>query len=265
MRLYWELARRGFRRYAAYPGATAAGLFTNVFFGLLIGYVIRAVYETRREVGGYDVVEATTYVWLAQGLLAVVAIYGPSWAELALRVRSGDVAVDLYRPLDLQAAFLAQDAGRAWYQLVFRGVPPFLLGAAVFGVTVPGEGWRWLAFGLSVALAVTVSFGIRFLVNVSAFWLLDHRGMGILGVALTTLLCGMAVPLSFFPDPWGDVLRALPFAAVLQAPVDVFVANELAGSTALVLALQVLWAALLVGAGRLLLGAGTRRLVVQGG
>jgi ABC-2 type transport system permease protein len=265
LRVYWELARRGYRRYAAYPGATAAGVFTNVFFGVLIAYVLRAVYETRAVVGGYDVVDAMTYVWLAQGLLAVVAIYGPSWAELALRVRSGDVAVDLYRPLDLQSAFLAQDAGRAWYQLVYRAVPPFLLGAVFFGVTVPDDAARWLAFAVSVGLAVLVSFGIRFLVNLSAFWLLDHRGVGILAVALTTLLCGMAVPLSFFPEPWDDVLRALPFAAIVQTPVDVFVANELGGSTALVLGLQALWAAVLVGLGHAALRAGTRRLVVQGG
>ena len=35
MRLDWEIARRGYRRYAAYPGATWAGVFTNTIFGLL--------------------------------------------------------------------------------------------------------------------------------------------------------------------------------------------------------------------------------------
>jgi ABC-2 type transport system permease protein len=120
VRLHWELARRGFARYAAYPGATVAGLFTNTFFGLLIAYVILAVYENRIDVGGYDVVEAVTYVWLAQGLLSVVASFGSSWYELGLRIRSGDIASDLQRPLDLQTTALATDAGRAFYQLLFR-------------------------------------------------------------------------------------------------------------------------------------------------
>ena len=129
LRLGFELARRGYRRYAAYPGATWAGLFTNSFFGLLIAYVMVAVYENREDIGGYDAAEALTYVWLGQGLLAVVASFGPSWHELAMRVRSGDVAVDLHRPLDLQAAGLAQDFGRATHQLLFRAFPPFLVRA----------------------------------------------------------------------------------------------------------------------------------------
>ncbi|MBV9255191.1 MAG: ABC transporter permease, partial [Actinobacteria bacterium] len=35
MRLYWEVARRGFRRYATYRAATVAGVFTNSVFGLI--------------------------------------------------------------------------------------------------------------------------------------------------------------------------------------------------------------------------------------
>ena len=265
MRLHWELARRGFRRYAAYPGATVAGLFTNTFFGLLIAYVLLAVYETRVEVGGYDVVEAVTYVWLGQGLLSVVASFGPTWSELARRIRSGDVATDLQRPLDLQAAGLAQDAGRAFYQLLFRALPPFVVGGLVFEITLPGDLLRWCAFALSVALAVVVSFAIRFLVNLWAFWLLDYRGTLTLAVACTSLLSGLAVPLVYFPGGLADVVRALPFASMLRAPIDVFLGEELGGSTLVVLALQLLWAVLLLGLGRALLGAGTRKRVVQGG
>lgn len=265
VRLHLELARRGYRRYAAYPGATAAGLFTNTFFGLLIAYVLLAVYESRSEVGGYDAVEAVTYVWLAQGLLSVVAAFGPSWSELALRVRSGDVATDLQRPLDLQGAGLAQDCGRAAYQLLFRALPPFVFGAVVFGVTAPDGVLRLAAFALSVCLAVGVSFGIRFLMNLSSFWLLDYRGPLTLALAVTTLLSGMAVPLVFVPAPFGDVVRALPFAAMLQTPIDVYLGEELGGSTAGVLALQAVWIAALLGLGRLVLAAATRKLVVQGG
>ena len=79
------------------------------------------------------------------------------------------------------------------------------------------------------------------------------------------LLSGLIIPLSFFPEPFGDIARALPFAAMLQAPIDIYVDEPLGGSTVGVLLLQVFWAAALVLAGRLVLAAGTRKLVVQGG
>ncbi len=52
---------------------------------------------------------------------------------------------------------------------------------------------------------------------------------------------------------------------MLQAPIDVYVGAPIGGSIALVLALQVFWVLVLYAAGRLVLAAGTRKLVVQGG
>ena len=100
LRLGFELARRGYRRYAAYPGATWAGVFTNTFFGFLIAYALLAVFEQRDTVGDYDAQDAVTYAWLAQGMLMTIYLWG--WFDVALRVRSGDVATDLQRPLDFQ-------------------------------------------------------------------------------------------------------------------------------------------------------------------
>ena len=263
MRLYWELARRGYRRYAAYPGATFAGAFTNTFFGFLQAYILLAVFRHRDAIGAYDGTDAVTYVWLAQGMLMTIYIWG--WWEVALRVRSGDVATDLQRPVDFQALWLAQDVGRAAYHALFRGVPPFLVGALVFDVLVPRDVVTWLAFVVSVFLAVCASFGFRFLVNLAAFWLLDYRGVGVLAMVASTFFSGMIIPLAFFPD-WLEVLAwALPFAAMIQAPVEVFLGHVEGATLVGLLALQAAWALLLLAAGRAVFAAGTRRLVLQGG
>jgi ABC-2 type transport system permease protein len=123
MRLYWEVARRGFRRYATYRGATFAGVVTNTVWGLMQAYVLLALYEHRSDIGGYAPTDAVTYVWVVQGCLMVLYMFG--WYEIALRVRSGDVVSDLYRPIDYQGYWLAQDLGRALYHAVSRGIPPF--------------------------------------------------------------------------------------------------------------------------------------------
>ena len=253
------------RRYAAYPGATYAGLFTNVFFGFLIASILLAVYDEANEIGGYDARDAIAYVWISQGLLTVVGIFGAGWWELARRVQTGDVASDLQRPVDVQRAELAQDAGRAGYQLLWRAVPQFLLGLFFFEITIPVEPGRWLLFATSVALAVLVSFGVRFLVNLCAFWLLDYRGPVLLMIAVNLVLSGAIVPLAFFPGVLDTIVRLTPFASMLMAPIDVYVGEPLGGSDAAVLALQLSWALALFVAGRLVLAAGTRKLVLQGG
>lgn len=265
MRLSFELARRGYRRYSAYPSAMVAGLFTNIVFGFLIAYILLAVYDETDAIGGYDVEDAIAYVWISQGLLSVAGVFGPGWWELARRVQTGDVATDLQRPLDVQHAALAADVGRAVYHLVWRGVPQFLLGLLLFEITLPDEAARWLLFAVSVGLAVAVSFGIRFLVNLCSFWLLDYRGPVLLAIAVNLVLSGAIIPLAFFPEPLDTILRLTPFASLLQAPVDVYVGEPVGGSLGLVLALQVFWAISLYVAGQLVLAAGTRKLVLQGG
>jgi len=174
MRLDWEIAKRGWRRYSVYPWATAAGVFTNTIFGFLQAYVLLAVYRHRTDVGGFDSADAVTYVWLAQSMIMTVYVFG--WWDFALRIRDGSIATDLLRPLDPQRYWLAFDLGRAPYHFLFRGLPPFVLGALVFELHYPSP-LDALAFLVSLTLAVVVSFGFRFIYNSAAFWLLDYRGV----------------------------------------------------------------------------------------
>jgi ABC-2 type transport system permease protein len=263
VRAYWELAVSGYRRFASYRGATLAGAFTNCVFGLMRGYVLLTVVAGRPRVGGYDAADTLTYVWLVQGLLMVAYLWG--WNELAVRIISGDIVVDLGRPVDLQGAWLAGDLGRAAYHTLFRGLPPVLLGELLFRLRLPTDPLIWLAFPVSVVLASAVSFAMRFLANLCAFWLLDYRGILNVSALIWTFLCGSVVPLAFLPDGPRAVVEAMPFAAVLQVPIDVFLGKHRGLDLAGALAFQVGWALALLALGRLVLAAGVRRLVVQGG
>ncbi|MEU6286958.1 ABC transporter permease [Streptomyces sp. NPDC005047] len=262
-RLYVAVAAGGFRRYATYRAATAAGVFTNTVFGLILVYTYLALWEENPQLGGYDQAQAVTFVWLGQALLAALAIGGGGFEdELMERIRTGDIAVDLYRPADLQLWWLAADLGRAVFQLLGRGVVPFAFGALFFPVALPGEVSRWAAFLVAVVLAAAVSFALRYLVALSAFWLMD--GMGVTQMAwLAGFFCsGMLLPLNVFPGALGEVVRMLPWSSLLQAPADVLLGEADAPAT---FVFQAAWAVALLAVGRLTQSAATRRVVVQGG
>ena len=262
MRLDWEIAKRGWRRYAVYPWATAAGVFTNTIFGFIQAYVLLAMFEHRADVGGYDARDTVTYVWLGQALLMTVYSFG--WQEFAWRIRDGSIATDLSRPLDPQRYWLAFDLGRAPFHLLFRGVLPFVFGALVFSLHYPSPA-ALAAFAVSLTLAVVVSFGFRFLYNTAAFWLTDIRGVVTVAITLGLFFSGLAVPIPFFPAALRSVARVLPFASILQTPIDVWLGKHHGATLALYLGLQLFWAIALLALGRVALRAGARRLVVQGG
>ncbi|MCX2925240.1 ABC transporter permease [Streptomyces sp. NEAU-W12] len=262
-RLYTAVAAGGFRRYATYRAATAAGVFTNTVFGLILVYTYLALWNERPDLGGYGQAQAVTYVWLGQALYATLAVQGGGFeVELMERIRTGAVAIDLYRPADLQGWWLAQDLGRSVFQLLGRGVAPFLFGVAVFPVELPDAPLTWAAFLAAVLLAMVVSFAIRYLVALSAFWLLDGTGALQMLMIVGMFCSGMVLPLNVFPGVLGEVVRVLPWAALLQGPADVLMGEA---SVLRVFALQGAWAVALLAVGRLLQTAATRRVVVQGG
>lgn len=262
MRVYAEVARQTFRRMTAHRGATLAGLFTNTVFGFLIAYAFLAVYRQRPSVGGFGPVDTLTFVFVAQGLIMVVGIFGDR--EMVERIRTGDVAADLYRPVDYHGWWVSVAYGKSAFYVLFRAVPPFLVGAMVFRLRLPPAGaWPW--FAASVAAAVAVAFGWRFLLDLSAFWLLDARGPAALGLMMAAFFSGMYVPIVFFPAWLETAARVLPFGSMVQVPAEVFLGRHAGAGAARVVAVQVAWALALAGAGRLVLARAVRRLEVQGG
>jgi ABC-2 type transport system permease protein len=263
MRLWWEVARRGFRRYATYRGATFAGVFTNTVFGFIRAYVLIALFAVAPHIAGFHVGDAVTYTFVSQGMLMPLYLWG--WQEIADTVYSGQVATDLYRPFDYQSYWLAQDLGRATYHGIFRGIPPFIVGALFFTLRLPQHPWTWLFFIASFYLAVSVSFAMRFMVNLSSFWLLDVRGVH--GVAATawTLLSGFTIPLQFFPANALRIMNFLPFRAMFELPLNIFLERVHGFAVITTLGLQLFWVVVLLVCGRLMQNAATRKLVLQGG
>jgi ABC-2 type transport system permease protein len=263
VRLDWELARRGYARYAAYPAASVAGVFVNTIFGFMRTFVLLALFDQRERIGGYDASATVTYVWLGQAMIMTIFIYG--WQDLALRIRSGDIAGDLVRPIHPLRASLAFDLGRALYHALFRGIPPLLVGAIVFRLVVPAGLFEWIAFAVSVVLAIVVSFAFRAIYNVVAFWTTDHRGALLLGGIAVNLFSGFLVPVAFFPDWLAAIANATPFPSMIQLPIDIFIGRAAGVDVLPILAVQLAWAVALLVVANGLFARGVRRLVVQGG
>ena len=256
----------GFRRYATYRQATVAGAFTNIVFGFLRCYVLLAV--AKGAVGGrpagYQPEQLATYVWVGQGLLTVVALWG--WTDLSDRIRTGDVAADLLRPVHPVIGYLAPDLGRAGHAMLTRFVPPLVVGAIFFPLYVPGRWFTVPLFAVSVLLAVVGCFGCRYLVNATAYWLHDARGPIMLWTLSSGVLAGLYFPLRLLPD-WLAVTLwiATPLPGLLQTPLDVLVERDPPGRQVGLVALQAAWAAIVLALCAVVQRRAERKLVVQGG
>ena len=225
MRLYWEVARTTARRMATYRSATLAGVFTNTVFGFILSYVLLAVFRERGSIGSFDAVDAVTYTFVAQGLAMPVGIFGND-LEQSQRILTGEVAMDLCRPYDYQAWWGSVALGKASFYAWARGIPPFVIGALVLDMRLPDRWWIWPAFLVAGALGVGVAFAMRFLLQLCAFWIIDVRGPNQVGWITAQFLSGLFVPLVLFPGWLESVARALPFAMMINLPVEIFLGQH---------------------------------------
>jgi ABC-2 type transport system permease protein len=240
-----------------------AGLATNFFFGLLRAAVMLALYGDLTVVNGMTLQDAITFTGLSQASIAYLSLF--SWFEIVFSVNSGQVGADLLKPMSYFAFWMAQDLGRAIINLLVRGLPIMLFYALAFDITVPDSLGQWLALCLTVFLAWLTSFAWRFLINLSAFWSPNAVGFCRLFFALSWFFSGFFMPLRFFPEWFQRLCYLTPFPQMINTPVEIYLGLLDGPQIVQALSVQLAWIIALVLLGQLVLLAGVRRLVIQGG
>lgn len=273
----------GMRPYAAafssrflvmlqYRTAAWAGFATQCWWGGIKAMVLAAFYGGAAAAQApLSLEQAITYVWLAQGLFALLP--WSSDPEVAQAVRTGSVAYDRLRPVDAYTFWFARSVGwtaarvlpRMALMAAFTGVALPLAGLGAWGLQPPAGGAALAAFAVALLLALLLSTALVMLLNVATAAALNERGINTLAAPVVIVLSGNLLPLALLPDAWQTALLLQPLAGVVDIPARIYF-GRLSGLDALGgLALQGLWTLLLVLLGRACMARTMHRLEVQGG
>lgn len=263
MTAFWAIFAARFRLLLQYRAAAAAGVVTQVFWGLIRMMIFTAFYESARGPQPMTIAETVGYVWLSQSMIALMP-----WridAEIEDLIRSGNVAYELARPVDLQLLWYGRCLALRLAPLLLRMGPIVLLAWLFFGLSAPASVWAAGAFVLSVLAAGLLAAAITLVATLSLLWTVSGRGMRRIVPALATLFSGLIVPLPLFPDWSQPVIRALPFRGILDVPIRFYLGHIPVEQLPLQLLGQLTWTAGLLLVARWMLAAGLKRVVIQGG
>jgi ABC-2 type transport system permease protein len=272
LRPYRAIVSAQFRMLLQYRGAALAGLWTQVFFGLTLIMIYEGFYRrSTAAMRPMAFAQITTYVWLGQALLAMLPWNADG--EVRELVRSGAIAYELARPVDLYGAWYARAVAqrtaptllRAAPMAVFATVGLPLLGLAEWQLAPPPSLAAGAGFVAALACALVLGCAISVLINISLMWTIGGDGFVMLFTTAVSLLSGLLIPLPLLPDWAQGALSWLPFAGLFDLPFRIYTGHIPASELAIVLPRQLGWTVALVVLGRWLLGRGVRRVVVQGG
>ena len=232
---YRGVLRARWRETLQYRVAALAGFGTQLYWGLIRLMILAAFYQSGPAgATDFSFAHVVRYVWLGQALLGLFPFRLDH--ELADSVRTGTVAGELLRPIDLYSFWfwrmvawrLAMTAPRCLLMLVVAvGILPLVgLGEWALGAPagVEAAGLYLLATALALLLGVAVT---EVLVSLM-FWTVSSEGARYILPSIIWFGGGMVVPLPLLPDGLATVLGYLPFAGLMDIPFRIYV-GHLAG------------------------------------
>jgi len=222
-----------------------------------------AIFRNSETVAGYTVAEVITYMGIAWLLRS--AFNTQTDRLIGSRVRSGDIALDLMRPIYYPALVFWQGLGRSMGRAIIISVPLVVFSAAFLDVSPPKDLSNWAFFAASIAIGYLMTFSIYLLVGVAAFFIEYNVELSWTVDMTVRLLAGLLIPLDFFPAKIAAILLYSPFRYIYFLPIQVYLGRIPAGEIIPALLTGTLWLIGMLFLGHILYTVGARRLTIQGG
>lgn len=268
--------RARFLTLLQYRAAALAGVMTQLWWGAMKIMVLAAFFlQTSGQAGvppqPMTLTQAITYVWLGQAFFTLLP-----WSadpDVKALIRTGNVACEGLRPLDLYWFWWARAAALRTAPPLLRAGPVFVLsgvlapvaGLGVWGLQPPAGIAPAALFAASLIFVVLLSAAMTMLLNIGALSMLSARGLDSLAFPLVSLLSGMVIPLQLAPGWLQTVLFFQPFAGLVDIPYRIYFGDLTAEWAAAGIACQAGWTAALIILGRMTLRRAMTRLEIQGG
>jgi ABC-2 type transport system permease protein len=263
MKAYAAIASRQFQDALQYRGNYVLGMLSGLALVLAMFFFWRAGFEGRASIAGYGWAQTKTYLLI--GYLAGNLVAFSAEARLSSRIRRGSIACDLLLPVDFQGARLCETLGDVAAQGLPALVVTVAVGIAFAGVLPPSGPAAAAGAAIALLLGVVLKSAIVYAAALLCFWTTNFVGISWARAALTNLLSGALIPLSFFPAGVAAALRWLPFAGITDTPARIYL-GQLTGPGAVgAVALEAAWTVVLLLVGRGIWRAATAELNVHGG
>ena len=254
------------RRNLSYRVEWIAGAFQLVLLVWIKVAVWRAIITHSPEPAanaGVTLPQMVTYMILA-ALLGAFTTERVS-RDLEARLKTGDIAHDLLKPVGLLQLLIGRSLGSMLADLVVRLVPVAILAIPLWGLGPPPNATAAVQFAFGVILAIVFTQVLGLLLGTIGFWVLRTRDISWFLFSFVRLISGQFVPYWFLP-PWVQrVGEALPFHILAHTPVGIYVGRITGPEAYRLLALGFIWTVALSVLLAALWARTVRRLVVQGG
>ena len=239
-------------------------------------YLWHAIYAGRTEIEGISLFSMVAYT-LVSTIIGFIVRQDVN-VMIGDKVYEGDIAVELIKPISYQLVVLYTAVGQAVFNLLFKGVPVFVLFGYVLDISIPFDSTRLLLATLSCALGFVTYFLIDLSLGSVAFWIMQTHGVNLFKNVFMAFCAGGIMPLDFYPAFLRDVLAFLPFKGCFYTPLSICLGvkpqdsalydgllSHVPSYELLLIIEQLVWVLVMLGVSQLLWKKALRKIVILGG
>ncbi len=263
MKPYLAIFSTYFRLLLQYRAAALAGFATQLFWGFIRIMIFTAFYKASTKTQPMTLEEVISYIWLGQAMFALIPWNANK--DIQQLIRTGGVAYELLRPLDLYFFWMSRIVAARIVPTLLRALPMFIAALLFFGLQTPDSFEAVAAWALATAGAVILSCVITAVSTVLSMWTISGEGISQLTFPMVVLFSGLVIPLPFFPDWAQPIVQFLPFRGLGDAPFRLWIGHISPAEALPVFVHQFLWIIAFLWLGRYLISRGLKKLVIQGG
>ncbi|MBS3991463.1 MAG: ABC-2 family transporter protein [Erysipelothrix sp.] len=268
LRPYFAFFKAYFLVYLAYRVQVILWFFTNaleIAFAMLLWAAIYAS-SSATSLYGFTLVDMLLYQ-LLMTLTYSLTDMNPIDALLD-DFNDGKIAMSLIKPVNYELQIFFQNLGANAFRNVVLLLPmlAIIIGSQLLskaGVVI--SLMSILIFIVSVIMGLLINYFVKFIFSNLIFYTEASFGLWQLQAIVISLLAGGIVPLHFFPEVIGNILRLLPFAYIQYIPVMSLMGRIGANELSLALWIQLGWVIVLGLAANLVWRHSIKNMKVNGG
>ncbi|CAG7635874.1 ABC transporter permease [Paenibacillus allorhizosphaerae] len=180
------------------------------------------------------------------------------------KIRSGDIGLQLMKPISLQTCMLFQAMGTSASRIFFELTPLVVIAAIFYPLHIPPV-HLLLLFAVALINGFVINFLLAYILGMVGFWYLNIYHLSRLLSDVIKVFSGVWIPLWFFPQILTHVSAFLPFRLIYFSPISIYLGKTEWSGALLLIVQQFMWIGILLLVSELVWRRGISKLVIQGG
>lgn len=225
-------------------------------------YLWKYIYLGRESIATYSWDNMKMYLFVSFISNAFLSWYAES--GLSKKILDGTIEMDLVKPFSFQFARLSESLGST----IIESLTVIILAIPIkfiFDIPMPTQISTWLMLVLSLVISILCKFGIIYIFSMFCFYTTSYVGVSWARQAITNLLSGAIIPLTFLPPAIHSILNTMPFKYIVDIPANIFLETYRIMDSIILMGVGLMWVIVLFVLGKLLYSFFIRKVTINGG